>query len=143
MKILAAALLVAALPAHAAEEFCGSGKPHSIDVRTDAGMEKATTTVDMREVQGRAYQAWDRELNRVYRELLRGLDKDSAAKLKKAQKAWLLWRDSETAWLWSEAMHGNSGTAGPLNVSGAGTEMVRQRTCDLMNGLRVRGTAGD
>lgn len=143
-RLPAAALLALCIwnPAHAAEPWCDSGKPHPIDVDSDKRMDTATTTVDIRAAQGDAYQAWDRELNRVYRELIRGLDKDSAARLKKAQKAWLAYRDGEVDWLWSKAMYGDAGTSGPINVSGAGTALLRQRTCELSRSLQVRRTHG-
>lgn len=123
---------------HAAEAWCDTGQPHAIDTAEARRLQSAMTTVDIRAAQGEAYAAWDRELNRVYRELLRGLDKDSAVRLKKAQKAWLAYRDSEVDWLWSKAMYGDAGTSGPVNVSGAGTALVRQRTCDLRRSLDVR-----
>ena len=135
-------LLACAPPASAAEAYCDSGKPHPIDVAAERRLASAVTTVDMRAAQGEAHAAWDRELNRVYRELMRGLDKDSAARLTKAQKAWLAYRDAEVDWLWSKAMHGDAGTSGPLNVSGAGTALVRQRTCELGRSLQVRRTHG-
>lgn len=141
MKAIAIALLaMLALPAHAAEEFCSSGKPHAVDIESEARMEKAVTTADMREVQGWTHEAWDKELNRVYAQLMQGLekDKDGATKLRAAQKAWLRFRDAEVEWLWSKAMHGRSGTAGPLNVSGAATTMLRQRVCDLTLSLQAR-----
>jgi uncharacterized protein YecT (DUF1311 family) len=140
-----AAMLLVALPAPAAEPYCDTGKPHPIDVAEAKRAQTATTTVDMRAAQSDAYQAWDKELNRVYAELLRGLaaDKASASKLRKAQRAWLAYRDGEIEWLWSKAMYGSSGTAGPLNVSGAGTQMVRQRTCELQRSLQARDVLGD
>ena len=144
--LLFAAMLSSCLaaPAHAddTDAWCDTGKPHPIDVAADRRMDTATTTVDIRAVQGDTYVAWDGELNRVYRELARGLDKDSAARLKKAQQAWMAFRDAEVAWLWSRAMYGDAGTSGPINVSGAGTALVRQRTCELSRSLEIRRTNG-
>lgn len=144
MKPLSPLLLcLVALPAFADGNFCGTDKPHPIDVEAGKRMETAMTTVDIRDAQGQAYQAWDKELNRIYRELMRGLDKDSAAKLKKAQKAWIAFRDSEVDWLWSKAIYGDAGTSGPVNVSGADTEMVRQRVCELTKSLQARNVSAN
>lgn len=133
------------LPTQATEAYCNTDKPHAIDSAMAKRLDTATTTVDMRNAQGEAYTAWDKELNRVYGALMRSLanDQESAAKLKKAQKAWLAYRDGEIEWLWSNAMYADAGTSGPLNVSGAGIEMVRQRTCELERSLQVRGLAED
>lgn len=143
LLMLAATLSFACAPqAFAVEAWCDSARPHPIDAAANKRLDSAVTTVDIRGAQGEAYAAWDKELNRVYRELMRGLDKDSAARLKKAQKAWLAYRDAEVDWLWSKALYGDAGTSGPVNVSGAGTELVRQRTCELSRNLEIRRTNG-
>jgi uncharacterized protein YecT (DUF1311 family) len=140
--LIATLSLACAPPALAAEVWCDSARPHPIDIAASKRLDSAVTTVDIRAAQGEAHIAWDKELNRVYRELMRGLDKDSAARLKKTQKAWLAYRDAEVDWLWSTALYGDAGTSGPVSVSGAGTELVRQRTCELNRHIEVRRTHG-
>ena len=41
------------------------------------------------------FNAWDKELNRVYRLLLNRLDAEGQASLKTAQRAWIVYRDAE------------------------------------------------
>ncbi|HSX62100.1 MAG TPA: lysozyme inhibitor LprI family protein [Tahibacter sp.] len=95
-------------------------------------------TVDMRDAQGRAYQAWDAELNRLYRELLATVKQDSDRDaLRKAQRAWLAFHEAEGDWDWSGAMHGREGTSGPLNVAGSALTRLQQRICDLRDALDI------
>ena len=131
---LAITLLLAlfASPAFAADNFCDTGKPHPIDVWFEEAMDKtAGITLNIRNVQAEAHRRWDKELNRVYSELLARLKRSDRNRLRKAQSAWIRFRDAEVAWLWSEAMHGQGGTLAPVIVSDVGRELLKQRVCQL------------
>lgn len=131
---LAITLLLAlySAPAFAAENFCDTGKPHTIDVWFEQAMDKTEgITVDIRNVQAEAYRRWDKELNRVYSELLTTLKAPDKNRLKQAQRAWIKFQDAEVRWLWSEAMYGQGGTIAPVIVSDIGRDLLKQRVCEL------------
>jgi uncharacterized protein YecT (DUF1311 family) len=133
MKLAMVLLLAAfASPAFAAENFCDTGKPHPIDVWFEQAMDKTEgITVNIRMIQGEAYSRWDKELNRVYSELLTRLKGPDKNRLIGAQRAWIKFRDAEVEWLWSEAMYGHGGTSAPIVVSDLGRDFLRQRVCQL------------
>jgi uncharacterized protein YecT (DUF1311 family) len=58
-------------------------------------IDKDSTTAGMTNCQEQAYENWDRELNKVYAELMKKLPSDAKETLKDAQTAWLKFRDSE------------------------------------------------
>ena len=68
---------------------------HPIDKALDACLEKDSTTAGMANCVGKAYEKWDKELNRLYAELMKKLSADARTKLKEAQLQWLKFRDSE------------------------------------------------
>lgn len=55
------------------------------------------TPSDVAECANLRLRAAQRELNDVYGALLESEDKDFAAAVRKAQEAWVLWRDAESA----------------------------------------------
>jgi len=81
------------------------------------------------------YQKADKELNRVYKKLTAMLDATGVAKLKKAQRAWLAFRDAEMAFAGDE-MRG--GSAEPLLIYGAATRITEARTKQLNTALESR-----
>ena len=118
----------------AQENFCETGKPHAIDLWFEKAMDKTEgVTVNIRNVQGEAYSRWDKELNRVYGELLNKFNDEDKKKLKEAQRAWVKFRDAESDLLWAEALYGGAGgTLAPVAVSDAARMIVRQRVCTLV-----------
>ena len=133
MKLIITLLLALfASPAIAAENFCDTGKPHPIDVWFEQAMDKTDgITVNIRNVQVEAYTRWNKELNRVYSELLTKLKAPDKNRLKVAQRAWNNFRKAEVEWLWSKAMYGQQGTLAPVIVSDAGRDLLKQRVCQL------------
>lgn len=127
-------LLLYCQPVLAAENFCDTGKPHPIDLWFEKEMDKTEgVTANIRNVQGEAYSRWDKELNRVYGELLNKLNDEDKKKLREAQRAWLKFRDAEFDLLWAEALYGGVGdTLAPVAVSDAARMIVRQRVCMLL-----------
>ena len=104
-------LVLFAYPTFAAENFCDTGNPHPIDVWFEQAMDKTDRiTVNIRNVQAEAYRRWDKELNRVYRDLLTKLKDPDKNRLKEPQRAWIKFQEAEVKWLWSEAMYGQGGT---------------------------------
>ena len=66
-----------------------------IDKALDACLDKDSTTAGMTNCIGNAYEKWDKELNRIYAELMKKLNPEGKANLKDAQLQWLKFRDSE------------------------------------------------
>ena len=65
---------------------------HPIDKKYDACLEKKP----MRECIATAYEAWDAELNKVYKQLLANAKtKSGTDEIKNAQRQWMLFRDAE------------------------------------------------
>ena len=97
MKTLLIAALLAALafPALAQEE----ATTDPIDTALQACLDTPDnqSTMGMIACADEAYQAWDKALNEAYAALLDGMDNDSAAKLKEAQRKWIAYRDAEFA----------------------------------------------
>lgn len=128
---LLAIALAASIPgAFATENFCDTGKPHPIDVQLRRDLDQTDgITVEIREAQGKAFQAWDKELNREYRELMAVLDEKDRNTLREAQKAWLAFRAAEEKLWWSKISA--DGTMQPIVVSDIGTQFLKERVCRL------------
>jgi uncharacterized protein YecT (DUF1311 family) len=67
---------------------------HPLEVKSDACYEKAVSTADMIVCADANYTAWDKELNKVYKALLKKMDKSNEVKLRESQRAWILYRDA-------------------------------------------------
>jgi uncharacterized protein YecT (DUF1311 family) len=142
MRVLTMALAAVALPAHAAGVFCDTDRIHPIDAQFEREMERSGgVTLHMREAQGRAHQAWDAELNRVYRELMSRQPAEEKALLRDAQRSWLSFRDAEEKLWWSETITGmGGGTMQPLLAADHGIAMLRERVCRLTRYLEGAST---
>ena len=68
---------------------------HRIDKALESCIDKDSSTAGMVQCIGKAYEQWDRELNRAYNELMKRLDAGGKTSLKAAQLQWLKFRDSE------------------------------------------------
>ncbi|GEM_PF-1377481 len=134
----ALALLLATAGAAQAGEpqhFCGRSTPHPIDATLERDSERSGgVTVELRNASARAMQAWDRELNRVYRQLLKVAGTERADALRAAQRAWLAYDKAQGQWDW--AQHADEGTSALLNTDGAAMSRLRQRVCDLSQDLQ-------
>lgn len=111
--------------------WCHRPQPHPVDVAFEQAMQRAGgVTAGMREAQGEAWQGWDAELNRLYRDAMRPFGKDArAAALRKAQRAWLAWDAAEAA---SDiAQQADGGSIGPVIVSDLALQRRRARACTL------------
>jgi uncharacterized protein YecT (DUF1311 family) len=75
--------------------YCQQPKKHPIDKALDECMDKAPSTFGMRDCDDKALEMWDKELNKVYRELYAKLDPEGQRALKAAQTEWIKYRDEE------------------------------------------------
>ena len=94
--------------------------------------QSAGVTVDMHDAQTMAFDAWDAELNRLYRGAMRQFGRDARADtLRAAQRAWLAWDAAETR---SDlAQQADGGSIGPVTVSNLAMQRRRARACTLFN----------
>ena len=70
-------------------------KKHPIDKALEDCMDKAPSTFATRDCDDKALEMWDKELNKVYRELAAKLDPEGKTALKAAQTEWIRYRDEE------------------------------------------------
>lgn len=76
----------------------------------------------------------DRELNKVYKEVLAPLDDEGAKLLKASQRAWIAFRDAEAE---SAADEARGGSMAPLLYSGTVARLTEQRTQMLKQRLGI------
>ena len=94
--------------------------------------ESRQTQFEMDEQAGKEYTRADAELNRVYKKLMAKLDATGAAKLKKAQRAWIAYRDAEKDF---SADYARGGTMASMLATMAAADLTRQRTKILQSAL--------
>jgi uncharacterized protein YecT (DUF1311 family) len=111
-----AAFLCAAAPAH---EPAGSAT---------ADCENATSTSAMRACANRRYEAADRELQAVYKQLMESLDGPRKERLRRAQAAWRRYRDLQADFA-ADAQRG--GTLEPLIRTTTQAALTEARTREL------------
>jgi uncharacterized protein YecT (DUF1311 family) len=95
--------------------------PSSVSVQC----KDAISTKDMQDCMDNEWKKSDADLNRIYRESLKKLKPEQAALLKKAQRAWLTYRDAQC-----EAHYKMSagGTAAPLALTQCRVTLTEERT---------------
>ncbi|WP_322092205.1 lysozyme inhibitor LprI family protein [Paraburkholderia bannensis] len=84
-RLYASAMLVSSVFASASS--CFAAQPECLN--------SAPTQLAMDECVGRAMKADDAKLNETYTALLAKVSKDGANQLRKAQRAWVAWRDAQ------------------------------------------------
>lgn len=141
--LFAAALCcgLAGTPAtQAGEHYCGRPTPHPIDVAFAAATERSGgVTADLRDAQSLAWEAWDKELDRIYAALMKATAPEAREALRAAQRAWLAFDEAQARW--DAALHADEGTSAALEVGGAALARRRARACDLDTDLEHRRDA--
>ncbi len=79
----------------------------------------------------------DKTLNEAYRALLAKMNQDGKAKLKEAQRAWIQFRDADTALAYQNS--GESGSLGGLIATNHKVYLTLERTRELKNFLNTNG----
>ena len=133
MKSFALLLMLLASAVRAEDHWCGLPQAHPVDAAYAQAMEKSGgVTVDMHDAQTTAFDAWDAELDRLYRGAVRQFGRDARADtLRAAQRAWLAWDAAETR---SDlAQQADGGSIGPVTVSNLAMQRRRARACMLFN----------
>lgn len=95
-----------------------------------AQCEDAKSTLQINECLAKELKKADAELNSVYHSFVKRLEPDDAILLRKAQRAWLGYRDAQC-----QAEHAlwGGGTGGPAALMNCKLELTRQRTTEIQN----------
>lgn len=91
---------------------------------------KAQAQADLNDCANRDFEAEDKKLNAVYRKLMAGLDAETQALLKTAEKNWLAFRDSECEF---ETAGSEGGSIRPMEESNCLTEKTKARIKELQS----------
>jgi uncharacterized protein YecT (DUF1311 family) len=83
-RAYASALLISGALVNASS--CFAARPECVNAATQTAMDECI---------GRAMKASDQQLNETYRALLAKVSKNGGDQLRKAQRAWLTWRDAQ------------------------------------------------
>jgi len=105
---------------------------HPIDQALEEcmGTPDGGTTIGMIGCMQEAEEAWDKELNRVYKQLRSILSEEEKAALLKTQRAWLAYRDAEFEF--NGEYHGNmQGTMWGIVAVNRQMDIVKARTLEL------------
>ncbi|WP_313655296.1 lysozyme inhibitor LprI family protein [Pantoea sp.] len=97
----------------------------------DRCLDKATTTLAMNQCYAAATQAWDQTMNTQYTQLMTRLSGEEKTTLRRAQRAWLNYRDR-----WLEASRRqlkNQGTLGSVALSAQEMHLVRNQALMLQS----------
>lgn len=116
--VLLACALMLPLSAVAAET--------SIDSTLQSCLNGNSSTAGMSQCYDAANKSWDKEMNLQYKAVMAKLNNEQKAKLQKAQRDWLKYRDS-----WLEATKAwylqEQGTMAGLSVGAQGVELVKNQ----------------
>ncbi|MBX0310367.1 MAG: DUF1311 domain-containing protein [Sulfurihydrogenibium sp.] len=101
-------------------------KKHPIDVWLEKCMEKENyTTAGMLSCSSQALDKWDKELNRVYKELMKKLSPEEKELLKQSQQQWIKFRDAEFKFL--DNLYLGTGTMIPVMIMGDKLDIISER----------------
>ena len=101
-------------------------KKHPIDVWLEKCMEKGDYTTDaMVSCDSQALDMWDKELNRIYKELMKKLSPEEKELLKQSQLQWIRFRDAEFKWI--DNLFLGYGTMIPVIKMGIKLGIVKKR----------------
>ena len=110
-------------------------KTDAIDKQVNALFESAKNRAEEQAAYDKGLALWDKEMNRVYGELMKGLSKEAASLVKKSQRTWLTFRSQQVAYL-DEFYKAFSGTEYLTAHSYAVMDVTRQRTLSLAKQLK-------
>jgi len=96
---------------------------------------RAQTTAEMVGMESARFEKADRRLNAAFKKLLALEDGTGKAKLRKAQRAWIVYRDAESDYA-SDEMRGGSGAA--LLYAAAQARTTEARAAELERTLKAK-----
>ncbi|SHK49921.1 lysozyme inhibitor LprI family protein [Thermocrinis minervae] len=109
---------------------------HPIDVWLEKCIEKDSSTAEMINCSNKAYEMWDKELNRVYQELMKKLSPEEKELLKESQRQWLKFRDAEFRFI--NQIYGYEGGFYHTQRIGSKIDLVRERVLHLLDYLKEK-----
>jgi uncharacterized protein YecT (DUF1311 family) len=114
----------------------GAKNEHAIDAWLKGCMEKDASTQGTNACLGQALARWDNEMNRAYQELGGRLDEGRRNSLREAQRAWVAFREKESAWL-GNFYGGLEGSMYGSMLAADRVEVPRKRALELASLLDV------
>ena len=100
-----------------------------------AQCENSGTTAATTNCIAHEYEKADAELNRIYKLAFKGLDPKEADNIKKAQRAWVIYRDAQCD---AEYAKWDGGSGGPAAHLGCLARLTRLRTRELHKTYRFQ-----
>ncbi len=100
-----------------------------------AQCEKAGTTAEITRCMSNAYEKADADLNRIYKLAFKGLNEKETENLKKAQRAWVMYRDAQCD---AEYAKWGGGSGGPAAHLGCLVRLTQLRTRELHKTYRFQ-----
>ncbi len=109
-------------------------KKDTIDKWVEEQIAKDPSTAGEIHAYDKGSEMWDKELNRIYNELMKRLDKHQETALKEAQRNWIKYRDAEYQAI-SQIIQGLEGTMWLPVPSARLYKINRQRAIELKDYL--------
>jgi uncharacterized protein YecT (DUF1311 family) len=103
---------------------------HPIDKWFGKCVAQDNSTAGMRECYSKAYDLWDKELNKAYRDLMNKTNAEGKKALKSAQQSWIKYRDSEFK-LNNQIVGTREGTMWLLVGDEDRMQIIKKRALDL------------
>jgi len=100
---------------------------------------RAETQSGMNEAAGKDYAKADAEMTRAYKKLIAGLEVETQAKLRAAQRQWLKFRDAEAEF---RSMKVRGGSIYPMVYARNLTALTQVRTKELTDAYKTFHTEG-
>ena len=107
---------------------------NSFKISQNVNCNNPQTTLEMRVCAGKSYEAADKKLNQVYRQLRPKLNAKQQKRLVDAQTAWIQFRDKSCAF---EAGEVEGGTLEPVLKLSCLTDVTQQRVKNLEGYLKM------
>lgn len=108
-----------------------NSKKDLIETQLDKCLEKNYSTAGQRECTFKAYESYDKELNKYYQLTLKRLPKAQKIQFTAAQKAWLKFRDSEFSLIDGYYYNVKQGTLYSVIAAGEKLNIVKARAKQL------------
>lgn len=111
----------------------GFGLDIFVSLQQNSAQANNYTQADMNNQAYQDFKKADDDLNKVYKQVLEKYkdDKVFIAKFKKAELAWIKFKDAEIEVIYPDEDKSNYGSVYPMCVNGIATEMTKQRTKKL------------
>lgn len=97
---------------------------HPIDKWYSQCLDKDSSTLNMLNCTSKAYEMWDKELNKIYQSLIKKLSIKEKEILKESQRNWLKFRDSEFKFM--DEIIKEGGTLNVLANESAKVEFIKK-----------------